>query len=108
MRGSLDILRQRVMPPIPDAIRDQFTILRARRVETQTPMMYLMLLATTPTAAWAGAADLHWAIKYGMPALLAVLCVLGLIENIVSRSRHGEHVLAEGDVVEIVHALGGG
>lgn len=76
------------MPPIPAAIRDDFTLLRARRVETQTPMMYLMLLATTPTAAWAGAADLHWGIKYGMPALLAVLCVLGLIENKVSRSRH--------------------
>ena len=28
--------------------------------------------------------------------------------QIVSRSRHGEHALAEGDVVEIVHALGGG
>ena len=28
--------------------------------------------------------------------------------EIVSRSRHAEHVLAEGDVVEIVHALGGG
>ena len=27
--------------------------------------------------------------------------------EIVSRSRHAEHVLAEGDVVEIVHALGG-
>ncbi len=27
--------------------------------------------------------------------------------EIVSRSRHGEHVLAEGDIVEIVHALGG-
>ncbi|WP_368856011.1 sulfur carrier protein ThiS [Klebsiella pneumoniae] len=27
---------------------------------------------------------------------------------IVSRSPHGQHVLAEGDIVEIVHALGGG
>lgn len=88
MRGMLDNLRQRIMPPIPEAIRDQFTLLRARRVETQTNVMYLMLLATTPTAAWAGAANLHWAIKYGMPALLAVLCVLGLIENAISRSRH--------------------
>lgn len=77
-----------MMPPIPAAIRDDFTVLRARRVETQTPMMYLMLLATTPTAAWAGAADLHWGIRYGMPALLAVLCLLGLVENKVSRSRH--------------------
>ncbi len=28
--------------------------------------------------------------------------------EIVPRGRHGEHLLAEGDVVEIVHALGGG
>ena len=28
--------------------------------------------------------------------------------TIVSRSRHGEHSLADGDTVEIVHALGGG
>lgn len=81
-------LRARIAPPIPEAVRDDFTILRARRVETQTPVMYLMLLATTPTAAWAGAADLHWAIKYGMPVLLAVLCVLGLIENRISRRRY--------------------
>jgi diguanylate cyclase (GGDEF)-like protein len=88
MRGVVTSLRQRFMPPIPDAIRDDFTMLRAKRVETQSPMMYTMLLATTPTAAWAGAADLHWAIRFGMPAVLAVLCVLGLIENKVSRSRH--------------------
>ena len=88
MWGTIVHLRRRLMPPIPDAIRDQFTLLRARRVETQTPMMYIMLLATTPTAAWTGAADLHWLAKYGMPALLAVLCVLGLVENAVSRRRH--------------------
>lgn len=87
MRGLAYRLRARLMPPIPDAIRDDFTILRARRVETQTPMMYLMLLATTPTAAWAGAADLHWAIRFGMPGLLAVLCVLGLAENHLTRNR---------------------
>ncbi len=28
--------------------------------------------------------------------------------EIVPRSRHTSHLLAEGDVVEIVHALGGG
>jgi diguanylate cyclase (GGDEF)-like protein len=88
MRGLLDQLRQRFVPPIPESIRDQFAVLRARRVETQSTVMYMMLLATTPTAAWAGAADLHWGIKYGMPALLAVLCVLGLIENSISRRRH--------------------
>lgn len=87
MIGVLSSLRQQFMPPIPDAIRDDFTMLRAKRVETQTTIMYLMLLATTPTAAWAGAADVHWGVKYGMPALLAVLCMLGLIENWYSRRR---------------------
>lgn len=28
--------------------------------------------------------------------------------EIVTRSLHGSHLLADGDVVEIVHALGGG
>jgi sulfur carrier protein len=28
--------------------------------------------------------------------------------HIIPRSRHAEHPLADGDVVEIVHALGGG
>jgi len=28
--------------------------------------------------------------------------------TIVPRSRHGEHPLADGDTVELVHALGGG
>jgi diguanylate cyclase (GGDEF)-like protein len=87
MMGALEHLRTRFAPPIPEAIRDDFTLLRARRVETQTPVMYLMLLATTPTAAWAGGADVHWAVRFGMPALLALLCVLGLAENLASRGR---------------------
>jgi sulfur carrier protein len=49
--------------------------------------------------------------------IAALLSAQGLAERrvavevngeIVPRSRHAEHALAEGDVVEIVHALGGG
>lgn len=87
MIGVISSLRRRLMPPIPDGIRDDFTVLRAVRVENQARMMYLMLLATTPTAAWAGAARVHWSVQYGMPAVLAVLCILGLIENWQSRQR---------------------
>ncbi|WP_298195308.1 diguanylate cyclase [Novosphingobium sp.] len=87
MTGILTRLRARLMPPIPEAIRDDFTMLRAQRVETQTPLMYLMLLATTPTAAWVGAAQVHWGVRYGVPALLAVLCILGMLENWQSRKR---------------------
>ena len=88
MIGVIANLRQRLMPPIPDAIRDDFTMLRAKRIETQTSMMYVMLLATTPTAAWAGAAEAHWFVRFGLPIILAVLCVLGLLENWQSRQRN--------------------
>jgi sulfur carrier protein len=60
----------------------------------------------------------------GEPLALPVLCTIaellaiqGLAERrvavevngeIVRRGRHAEHLLADGDVVEIVHALGGG
>jgi sulfur carrier protein len=49
--------------------------------------------------------------------LADLLVVQGLAERrvavevngeIVPRGRHGDHALADGDVVEIVHALGGG
>ena len=49
--------------------------------------------------------------------ITALLIAQGLAErrvavevngDIVSRGRHADHLLAEGDVVEIVHALGGG
>ncbi|KAB7764723.1 sulfur carrier protein ThiS [Xanthomonas maliensis] len=50
-------------------------------------------------------------------SLAALLAQEGLTERrvavevngeIVSRGRHADHLLREGDVVEIVHALGGG
>lgn len=106
MIGVFSSLRQQLMPPIPETIRDDFTMLRAKRVETQTPMMYLMLLATTPTAAWAGAADVHWGVKFGMPALLALLCVLGLIENHQSRHRRMSLRRARGIVTKTSRVSG--
>lgn len=59
----------------------------------------------------------------GQPREVAAVTVLELLQalamgerrvaveingEIVPRSRHGEHALAHGDRVEIVHALGGG
>jgi sulfur carrier protein len=53
----------------------------------------------------------------GAPTLAEVLADAGLAgrrvavevnREIVPRARHAEHRMREGDVVEIVHALGGG
>jgi sulfur carrier protein len=58
-----------------------------------------------------------FALPQTRPTIVELLAHQGLTERrvaveingeIVPRSRHAEHALAEGDVVEIVHALGGG
>lgn len=77
MTGVYQSIRRRFFPPVPEAIRDDVAMLRAYRVETLTPMLFLMLAATTPTAIYAGVASVHPVIRIGFPVILAVVCLLG-------------------------------
>ncbi|WP_432769610.1 GGDEF domain-containing protein [Sphingopyxis sp.] len=54
-------------------------MLRANRVETLTPMLFLMLAATTPTAIFGGVASVHPFIRIGFPVILAAVCLMGFI-----------------------------
>ena len=87
MTGVYHWLRTRVFPPVPDAIRDDVALLRANRIETLTPMLFLMLAATTPTAIYAGVESVHWIIRFGFPITLAVVCLLGLFYLLNTRGR---------------------
>ncbi|WP_439569330.1 diguanylate cyclase domain-containing protein [Sphingopyxis sp.] len=77
----------RIFPPVPEDIRDDVAILRANRVETLTPMLFLMLAATTPTAIYAGVATVHPVIRIGFPAILAIVGVLGFLFLMHNRGR---------------------
>lgn len=79
MTGVYHWLRQRFFPPIPDAIRDDVALLRANRVETLTPMLFLMLAATTPTAIYAGIESVHPVVRIGFPIILAAACLMGFL-----------------------------
>lgn len=79
MTGVYHTLQARLFPPIPDAIRDDVAVLRANRVETLTPMLFLMLAATTPTAIYAGVDTVHPVIRIGFPVTLAIVGVLGFL-----------------------------
>lgn len=87
MTGVFNRLIARIFPPVPDTIRDDVAILRANRIETLTPMLFLMLAATTPTAAYAGVATVHPLIRIGFPAILAVVGVLGFLFLMHNRGR---------------------
>lgn len=87
MTGVYHRLSRRFFPPVPDDIRDDVAILRANRVETLTPMLFLMLAATTPTAIYAGVATVHPLIRIGFPVILAVIGVLGFMFLMHNRGR---------------------
>ena len=87
MTGVYHWLRTRFFPPIPDAIRDDVALLRANRVETLTPMLFLMLAATTPTAIYAGVQSVHPVVRIGFPLTLAVIGLLGFAFLIHNRGR---------------------
>ena len=79
MTGVYNWLRRRVFPPVPDDIRDDIALLRAHRVETLTPALFLTLAATTPTAFYAGVGTVHPIVRVGFPVILASVCVLGFL-----------------------------
>lgn len=78
MTGVYQWLRRRIFPPVPADIRDDIALLRAHRVETLTPALFLTLAATTPTAIYAGVATVHPAIRIGFPVILASVCLIGM------------------------------
>ncbi|HKX89556.1 MAG TPA: diguanylate cyclase [Sphingopyxis sp.] len=62
-------------------------LLRANRVETLTPMLFLMLAATTPTAIYAGVDTVHPIVRIGFPVILATIGLLGFVFLIHNRGR---------------------
>ena len=78
MTGVYHWLRTRVFPPVPEAIRDDVALLRANRIETLTPMLFLTLAATTPTAIYGGVETVHPFVRIGFPVILAVVSLFGV------------------------------
>lgn len=87
MTGVYHWLRTRVFPPVPNEIRDDVAVLRAQRIETLTPALFLLLAATTPTAIYAGVPSVHWVVRIGFPVVLAVVGVLGFLFLMHNRGR---------------------
>jgi diguanylate cyclase (GGDEF)-like protein len=106
MTGVDNRLSARIFPPVPDAIRDDVAILRANRVETLTPMLFLMLAATTPTAIYAGVATVHPLIRIGFPVILAIVGVLGFLFLMHNRGRRMSPRRARRMIVEAVWLSG--
>jgi hypothetical protein len=49
MKSMVQALWRKAFPPIPEAILGDFKLLRASRLQSQIPLLYLTLLLTIPT-----------------------------------------------------------
>ncbi len=78
-------LRQRLCPPIPHIISDDFAMLRADQIRSQTPLLFLTLFVTTPSAAFASAEAAPTFIRFGFPILMGLMCLLGFIVQFKTR-----------------------
>jgi diguanylate cyclase len=97
-------IRTRVFPPIPLAISDDFALLRADRIRSQTPLLFITLFLTTPTAAFASAEAAPAFIRFGFPILMGLMCLLGCIvqfktRHIPLKPRRARRMIRESDWV---------
>jgi diguanylate cyclase (GGDEF)-like protein len=76
MKATINALRHAAFPPVPEAIRDDFTLLRAARLQSQIPLLYLTLLFTIPTAIYGSSEGASPIIRFGIPVFMATMCLL--------------------------------
>ena len=72
-------IRGFINPHIPDDIRDEFLLLSASQLQAQSRLLFLAFLLTTPTAALAAAPDASLWVRFGTPATMALLCLIGFM-----------------------------
>lgn len=79
MTSPLSLIRRWLFPPIPEAIRDDFSVLRAERIRSQSPLLFITLFLTTPTAIYGASPGLTPFISIGFPLLMGAACLVGFI-----------------------------
>ena len=72
-------LRTRLFPPLPEAIRDEFVLMTAGQLQTQSRLLFLALFLTVPTAAYAYSAGAPWFVRFGLPAIMGSACFAGFV-----------------------------
>jgi diguanylate cyclase len=75
-------IRQRVFPPIPPEISDDFALLRADQIRNQTPLLFITLFVTTPSAALVSTESAPALIRFGYPLVMGLMCLFAFISHL--------------------------
>lgn len=79
MTGFVAKLRPLLYPPVPEDVRDDFVRLTASRLQLQSRLLFLTLLLTTPTSAFAASEGAPLWVRIGLPLGMAIACFAGYL-----------------------------
>jgi len=74
--SSLQALWRTTFPPIPEAILADFKLLRASRLQSQIPLLYLTLLLTIPTTIYGSSQGAPAWVRVGIPVVMGTACLV--------------------------------
>ncbi|MEO9601197.1 diguanylate cyclase [Parasphingorhabdus sp.] len=100
MQSAIRQFVQRLVPPIPEAVQDEFAILSATRLQSQSRALFLAMFLTIPFVLYASSVGADPWIRYGMPLAMGSCCLIGYISLIKDRNASGSPDLARSFIAE--------
>lgn len=79
MTGIAAKLRLLLYPPVPEDVHDDFVRLTASRLQLQSRLLFLTLLLTTPTSAYAASEGAPLWVRIGLPIGMGIACLAGYL-----------------------------
>ncbi|MEO9131903.1 MAG: diguanylate cyclase [Sphingomonas sp.] len=76
MKSLVQALWRTAFPPIPDEILGEFKLLRANRLQSQIPLLYLTLLLTIPTTIYGSSQGAPAWVRLGIPVAMGTACLV--------------------------------
>ncbi len=89
MQSFIRQFLKRLIPPVPEAVRDEFAILSATRLQNQSRALFLAMFLTIPFVLYASSVGAEPWIRYGMPLAMGSCCLIGYISLIKDRNASG-------------------
>lgn len=71
-------MRNAAIPDLPQEVRSDFLVASATTVQNQGRWLFVGLLLTCPFAALATPEGAGWFVRWGLPSLMALYCLMGL------------------------------
>lgn len=71
-------LIDRILPDLPEEIRDDFFVHAASELQRHSPWLFAAMFINALIAMGSGAVEAHWLVRYGLPGIMALYCAFSI------------------------------